>query len=637
MQSPLKKKKERIKTCKPKFIISEPFLNVKKIPPLTIQESYLVLPMMDDNLNNKSGTILMTRPKSHYETTRNVVRDVKRPYTSLQYPRVQNSLNKTLELELGIKKNIEFEFEGLSKKQREVMLKVFKKSETTKFKFNKIKKTSKITINDYHDIADDIEVEEVDDTFNNNDDNSYFKEHYSLTTHDNVQDLCFPLENYDLKSSELVKEEKILDEKFENISRTYANMGETPKKQDISDLPLSKKYKQIINRNSKIKINDNGERIDIEFTSKIKEVTNGLSEWVNSTLESPVNLQEYIEQHILTAKDVSEDQLRYEALTEKKKPKMEKKLTAAETHIMEHLNLKKEKEVAEYGFLNELETAMNTWKPTYLNKKKGKMLNIISETVAPENVLKDLTRNFNLEKPLKNVSIFNEEKIIPSSNEMEQTRNQFKKHFTNYTRNKVNDYLETKIIKNDDLKNLHVSNYGRWYINPKNWNRVQQDSIKKFKKLDKVEGEISFVQRRLLEIQELQKQEDMDILSGRFQSQKSPRSQRIRVASVFENSIPPNLSRSSSLVKSTSNRRISVQFSEGHSKDRRASKISGNLSTFNNRRMSTISSASTKAIPKKTASSNYHRKSVSSYPGNNKDLKNDDIKESNESEDSFSF
>ncbi len=125
-----------------------------------------------------------------------------------------------------------------------------------------------------------------------------------------------------------------------------------------------------------IKIDEKGDRIDMEFGTKIKNVTRGLGGWLKQTLESEVDLTEYIHQNIQQ--------------TEEQKPAKQR-----QTHLYKTNQVpSEEKEERKYEFVQELEAAMSTWKPSFLNNKKGKMLNIISESVAPNSVLLGLNANF---------------------------------------------------------------------------------------------------------------------------------------------------------------------------------------------------------------------------------------------------
>lgn len=97
----------------------------------------------------------------------------------------------------------------------------------------------------------------------------------------------------------------------------------------------------------------------------MKEVAKNVQQWVGQKLDDPVDLEEYIDVHI------------HGKANKTLKP------TQAQTDA---------KQAAANAFRSDLEDALTSWKPQFLYNKKGKMLNVISEAMAPSAVLESLTK-----------------------------------------------------------------------------------------------------------------------------------------------------------------------------------------------------------------------------------------------------
>lgn len=112
---------------------------------------------------------------------------------------------------------------------------------------------------------------------------------------------------------------------------------------------------------------DGVDRINNDYIHKVRKVTVDVQKWVDKTLDDPVDLNEYIQVNIHG---------------------MERKLEK-----IDPVQIESAKNISN-NFRNELEMALTSWKPQFLNKKKGKMLNVIGESMAPTTVLGNMSKVF---------------------------------------------------------------------------------------------------------------------------------------------------------------------------------------------------------------------------------------------------
>lgn len=100
-------------------------------------------------------------------------------------------------------------------------------------------------------------------------------------------------------------------------------------------------------------IAEKGDRIDADYTLKIKKMSSEIQKWVEATLETSVDLEEYIAMNITGT-----------GVPKKEPPRPESASKPIPSNV---------------GFQAELESALTSWKPQFLSSKKGKLLNVIAE------------------------------------------------------------------------------------------------------------------------------------------------------------------------------------------------------------------------------------------------------------------
>jgi hypothetical protein len=180
--------------------------------------------------------------------------------------------------------------------------------------------------------------------------------------------------------------------------------------------------------------NGDGDGPDSEYIRRVRKVTVDVQGWAVKTLdEHDVDLEEYIsvKYHGNAKKTLKIDPVKVE-----------------------------EVKVASNAFRAELEAALVSWTPQFLNNSKGKMVSVVSENLAPSGVMGNLSKTYDIK-------------------------------------------LESKTILRDPAKvgpsaSHHKHKYGLWYMPPKTWSSHWKDTIENLESKNKKKE--TFVQSWLKEI-----------------------------------------------------------------------------------------------------------------------------------------
>jgi hypothetical protein len=169
--------------------------------------------------------------------------------------------------------------------------------------------------------------------------------------------LCFPIDD----SVNIVTEEE--RQKAFNLQSPGGEEPQTPKAM-LWHKPKPK-YGKFIDPRNEVSDGDGEDRINNAYIHKVRKVTIDVQKWVEKSLDDPVDLASYIDVNIHGL----------EKAEEKADP----------------VQVENAKNVSN-TFRTEMETALTSWKPQFLNKKKGKMLNVIGESMAPTMVVGNMSK-----------------------------------------------------------------------------------------------------------------------------------------------------------------------------------------------------------------------------------------------------